>query len=53
MTAEAVVRLVNDPVLPFYPLDIALDVQNKLRGALIGDYSKDAAIMGSGCVCLG
>lgn len=32
MTAEAIVRLVNDPVLPFYPLDIALDVQNKLKG---------------------
>ncbi|XP_046893266.1 inactive N-acetylated-alpha-linked acidic dipeptidase-like protein 2 [Hypomesus transpacificus] len=32
MTAEAVLRLVNDPVLPFYPLDIALDVQNKLKG---------------------
>lgn len=31
MTAEAIVRLVNDPVLPFYPLDIALDVQNKLK----------------------
>ncbi|XP_068174930.1 inactive N-acetylated-alpha-linked acidic dipeptidase-like protein 2 [Antennarius striatus] len=31
MTAEAVLRLVNDPVLPFYPLDIALDVQNKLK----------------------
>uniref|UniRef100_A0A3Q4HDK6 N-acetylated alpha-linked acidic dipeptidase like 2 n=1 Tax=Neolamprologus brichardi TaxID=32507 RepID=A0A3Q4HDK6_NEOBR len=28
MTAEAILRLVNDPVLPFYPLDIALDVQN-------------------------
>ncbi|KAF3691342.1 Inactive N-acetylated-alpha-linked acidic dipeptidase-like protein 2 [Channa argus] len=32
MTAEAILRLVNDPVLPFYPLDIALDVQNKFRG---------------------
>uniref|UniRef100_A0A3Q3LBR6 N-acetylated alpha-linked acidic dipeptidase like 2 n=1 Tax=Mastacembelus armatus TaxID=205130 RepID=A0A3Q3LBR6_9TELE len=32
MTAEAILRLVNDPVLPFYPLDIALDVQNKLKG---------------------
>ncbi|KAM6962563.1 inactive N-acetylated-alpha-linked acidic dipeptidase-like protein 2 [Aplochiton taeniatus] len=32
LTAEAVLRLVNDPVLPFYPLDIALDVQSKLRG---------------------
>uniref|UniRef100_A0A3Q4AXE5 Uncharacterized protein n=1 Tax=Mola mola TaxID=94237 RepID=A0A3Q4AXE5_MOLML len=32
MTAEAILRLVNDPVLPFYPLDIALDVQNKLQG---------------------
>ncbi|XP_053178298.1 inactive N-acetylated-alpha-linked acidic dipeptidase-like protein 2 [Scomber japonicus] len=31
MTAEAILRLVNDPVLPFYPLDIALDVQNKLK----------------------
>ncbi|XP_067370328.1 inactive N-acetylated-alpha-linked acidic dipeptidase-like protein 2 isoform X2 [Channa argus] len=31
MTAEAILRLVNDPVLPFYPLDIALDVQNKFR----------------------
>lgn len=32
MTAEALLRLVNDPVLPFYPLDITLDVQNKLKG---------------------
>ncbi|XP_029356848.1 inactive N-acetylated-alpha-linked acidic dipeptidase-like protein 2 isoform X3 [Echeneis naucrates] len=32
MTAEAILRLVNDAVLPFYPLDIALDVQNKLKG---------------------
>lgn len=32
MTAEAVLRLSTDPVLPFLPLDIALDVQNKLRG---------------------
>ncbi|XP_029356847.1 inactive N-acetylated-alpha-linked acidic dipeptidase-like protein 2 isoform X2 [Echeneis naucrates] len=31
MTAEAILRLVNDAVLPFYPLDIALDVQNKLK----------------------
>lgn len=34
MTAEALHRLVSDPVLPFYPLDIALDVQNKLKGRL-------------------
>uniref|UniRef100_A0A8C7X7I3 N-acetylated alpha-linked acidic dipeptidase like 2 n=1 Tax=Oryzias sinensis TaxID=183150 RepID=A0A8C7X7I3_9TELE len=32
MTAEALFRLVNDPVLPFYPLDVTLDVQNKLKG---------------------
>lgn len=32
MTAEALHRLVSDPVLPFYPLDLALDVQNKLKG---------------------
>lgn len=31
MTAEAILRLVNDPVLPFYTLDIVLDIQNKLR----------------------
>uniref|UniRef100_A0A671MMV4 N-acetylated alpha-linked acidic dipeptidase like 2 n=1 Tax=Sinocyclocheilus anshuiensis TaxID=1608454 RepID=A0A671MMV4_9TELE len=31
ITAEAILRLATDPVLPFYPLDIALDVQNKLR----------------------
>ncbi|KAK0144479.1 Inactive N-acetylated-alpha-linked acidic dipeptidase-like protein 2 [Merluccius polli] len=31
MTAEAIFRLVSDPVLPFYPLDIALDVQKKLK----------------------
>ena len=37
MTAEAILRLVNDPVLPFYPLDIALDVQNKLKGNMDGD----------------
>ncbi|KAI3368115.1 hypothetical protein L3Q82_007842 [Scortum barcoo] len=35
MTAEAILRLVNDPVLPFYPLDIALDVQNKLKVAAV------------------
>ncbi|XP_076134008.1 inactive N-acetylated-alpha-linked acidic dipeptidase-like protein 2 isoform X1 [Alosa pseudoharengus] len=33
MTAEAILRLSTDPVLPFYPLDIALDVQNKLKAA--------------------
>lgn len=32
MTAEAIHRLTSDPVLPFYPLDVALDVQNKLKG---------------------
>uniref|UniRef100_A0A8C6UWM6 N-acetylated alpha-linked acidic dipeptidase like 2 n=1 Tax=Neogobius melanostomus TaxID=47308 RepID=A0A8C6UWM6_9GOBI len=32
MTAEAILRLVNDPVLPFDTLDIVLDIQNKLRG---------------------
>ncbi|XP_026130493.1 inactive N-acetylated-alpha-linked acidic dipeptidase-like protein 2 [Carassius auratus] len=31
ITAEAILRLATDPVLPFYPLDIALDVQNKLK----------------------
>ncbi|KAG9266446.1 inactive N-acetylated-alpha-linked acidic dipeptidase-like protein 2 [Astyanax mexicanus] len=31
MTAEAILRLSTDPVLPFYPLDIALDIQNKLK----------------------
>ncbi|KAL1022465.1 hypothetical protein UPYG_G00028040 [Umbra pygmaea] len=31
MTAEAILRLVNDPVLPLCPLDIALDIQNKLK----------------------
>ncbi|KAJ8418852.1 hypothetical protein AAFF_G00003510 [Aldrovandia affinis] len=31
MTEEAILRLSTDPVLPFYPLDIALDVQNKLK----------------------
>ncbi|KAF5910067.1 inactive N-acetylated-alpha-linked acidic dipeptidase-like protein 2, partial [Clarias magur] len=31
MTAEAIVRLATDPVLPFLPLDITLDVQNKLK----------------------
>lgn len=31
MTAEAILRLVTDPVLPFYSLDIVLDIQNKLR----------------------
>ncbi|MCI4383574.1 hypothetical protein PGIGA_G00028040 [Pangasianodon gigas] len=31
MTAEAILRLANDPVLPFSPLDIALDIQNKLK----------------------
>uniref|UniRef100_A0A671PPB9 N-acetylated alpha-linked acidic dipeptidase like 2 n=1 Tax=Sinocyclocheilus anshuiensis TaxID=1608454 RepID=A0A671PPB9_9TELE len=31
ITAEAILRLATDPVLPFYPLDIALDVQKKLK----------------------
>ncbi|XP_056108781.1 inactive N-acetylated-alpha-linked acidic dipeptidase-like protein 2 isoform X1 [Rhinichthys klamathensis goyatoka] len=31
ITAEAILRLATDPVLLFYPLDIALDVQNKLK----------------------
>ncbi|KAK7889276.1 hypothetical protein WMY93_024836 [Mugilogobius chulae] len=31
MTAEAILRLVNDPVLPFFTLDVVLDIQNKLR----------------------
>ncbi|XP_072294093.1 inactive N-acetylated-alpha-linked acidic dipeptidase-like protein 2 [Eucyclogobius newberryi] len=31
MTAEAILRLVNDPVLPVFTLDIVLDIQNKLR----------------------
>ncbi|XP_051532070.1 inactive N-acetylated-alpha-linked acidic dipeptidase-like protein 2 [Myxocyprinus asiaticus] len=31
ITAEAILRLATDPVLPFYPLDIALEVQNKLK----------------------
>ncbi|XP_058257778.1 inactive N-acetylated-alpha-linked acidic dipeptidase-like protein 2 [Hemibagrus wyckioides] len=31
MTAEAILRLATDPVLPFSPLDIALDIQNKLK----------------------
>ncbi|XP_026852895.2 LOW QUALITY PROTEIN: inactive N-acetylated-alpha-linked acidic dipeptidase-like protein 2 [Electrophorus electricus] len=31
MTAEAILRLSTDPVLPFSPLDIALDVQKKLK----------------------
>lgn len=39
MTAEAVLRLVSDPVLPFYPLDIALDVQNKLKGNIGGSIN--------------
>ena len=44
MTAEAIFRLVNDPVLPFYPLDVALDVQNKLKGEAMdtdGGYSEN------------
>ncbi|TSM94602.1 Inactive N-acetylated-alpha-linked acidic dipeptidase-like protein 2 [Bagarius yarrelli] len=32
MSAEAILRLATDPVLPFSPLDIALDIQNKLKG---------------------
>ncbi|XP_017333969.1 inactive N-acetylated-alpha-linked acidic dipeptidase-like protein 2 isoform X1 [Ictalurus punctatus] len=31
MSAEAILRLATDPVLPFSPLDIALDIQNKLK----------------------
>ena len=44
MTAEAIFRLVSDPVLPFYPLDVALDVQNKLKGNATdtgGGYSEN------------
>uniref|UniRef100_A0A667ZUT3 N-acetylated alpha-linked acidic dipeptidase like 2 n=1 Tax=Myripristis murdjan TaxID=586833 RepID=A0A667ZUT3_9TELE len=40
MTAEAILRLVNDPVLPFYPLDIALDVQNKLKASIPNTHSQ-------------
>ncbi|KAJ0032728.1 hypothetical protein NQD34_002809 [Periophthalmus magnuspinnatus] len=29
--AKAILRLVTDPVLPFFTLDIVLDIQNKLR----------------------
>ncbi|XP_059385274.1 inactive N-acetylated-alpha-linked acidic dipeptidase-like protein 2 [Carassius carassius] len=35
ITAEAILRLATDPVLPFYPLDIALDIQNKLKDDLL------------------
>ncbi|XP_073732059.1 inactive N-acetylated-alpha-linked acidic dipeptidase-like protein 2 [Misgurnus anguillicaudatus] len=35
ITAEVILRLATDPVLPFYPLDIALDVQNKLKDDLL------------------
>ncbi|TRY72941.1 hypothetical protein DNTS_020220, partial [Danionella cerebrum] len=31
MTTDAILRLATDPVLPFCPLDVALDVQNKLK----------------------
>uniref|UniRef100_A0A3P8XYI9 N-acetylated alpha-linked acidic dipeptidase like 2 n=1 Tax=Esox lucius TaxID=8010 RepID=A0A3P8XYI9_ESOLU len=37
MTTEAILRLVNDPVLPFCPLDIALDIQNKLKDEPLSD----------------
>uniref|UniRef100_A0A8C9VEF9 N-acetylated alpha-linked acidic dipeptidase like 2 n=1 Tax=Scleropages formosus TaxID=113540 RepID=A0A8C9VEF9_SCLFO len=32
VTGAAILRVVSDPVLPFYPLDIALEIQNKLKG---------------------
>uniref|UniRef100_A0A9J7ZTM4 N-acetylated alpha-linked acidic dipeptidase like 2 n=1 Tax=Cyprinus carpio carpio TaxID=630221 RepID=A0A9J7ZTM4_CYPCA len=35
ITAEAILRLATDPVLPFHPLDIALNVQNKLKDDLL------------------
>ncbi|XP_052465995.1 inactive N-acetylated-alpha-linked acidic dipeptidase-like protein 2 [Carassius gibelio] len=35
ITAEAILQLATDPVLPFYPLDIALDIQNKLKDDLL------------------
>ncbi|XP_062869507.1 inactive N-acetylated-alpha-linked acidic dipeptidase-like protein 2 [Trichomycterus rosablanca] len=35
MSAEAIMRLVTDPVLPFSPLDIALDIQNNLKDDLL------------------
>ncbi|KAJ7992856.1 hypothetical protein DPEC_G00266400 [Dallia pectoralis] len=37
MTTEAILRLVNDPVLPFCPLDIALDIQRKLKDEPLSD----------------
>ncbi|XP_076879519.1 inactive N-acetylated-alpha-linked acidic dipeptidase-like protein 2 isoform X2 [Brachyhypopomus gauderio] len=36
MTAEAILRLATDPVLPFCPLDIALDIQKKLKDDPLG-----------------
>lgn len=45
MTAEAILRLVNDPVLPFYPLDIALDVQNKLKGDIDDNMMVSMVVM--------
>ncbi|XP_048831882.1 inactive N-acetylated-alpha-linked acidic dipeptidase-like protein 2 isoform X3 [Brienomyrus brachyistius] len=35
-TGETILHLVSDPVLPFYPLDVALDVQNKLNDGKMG-----------------
>lgn len=43
MTGEAILRLVSDPVLPFYPLDIVLDIQNKLKGNRWGHNSGEHA----------
>lgn len=50
MTAEAILRLVNDPVLPFYPLDIALDVQNKLKGDIDDNMMVSMVVMIIGSV---
>ncbi|XP_075876073.1 inactive N-acetylated-alpha-linked acidic dipeptidase-like protein 2 [Nelusetta ayraudi] len=47
ITAEAILRLLNDPVLPFYPLDIALDVQNKLKEKSLASSSSASALLSS------
>lgn len=49
MTAEVVFRLVSDPVLPFYPLDIALDVQNKMKGEDVHTDGAHGVVGGYGC----
>lgn len=39
LSGEVILRIANEPVLPFNALDIALEVQNSLKGNFSLNYS--------------